>query len=560
MNPFFAWLIKSSVSLALLYILFRLAMRNDKTHVLNRFLLLAILLVSSIIPFLDFQFFYEEVPLKQVEVFREFVSTPLSTQVLTGDAAMPEIKQMQKANSFSMNPYLVFYISVILFLLARLLVSIVRVMQIIRQAEKREFSKIVLAIVKDLIQPFTFFNKIILSEKDFTENKDIVVAHEHAHIKQMHAIDLVVCELFTVLHFFNPFMWLLRRDLKLVYEYQADQAVLNKGIDAKKYQLLVLEKSIGERRFAMANHFAQKPILKRIKMMKKKNEKQWTVLKLFLFVPMLVLLLQAFARPELITKPDDFVAVKYQEDETEKWLSKWTVENIGKGFYQPALESPDSPKKPNNVLVILMNLKNEYLIENQHRNKEELKQIVTDYLLGTNPDGKKGPDFIQKEIPQIGKAKVSNGTISYMHDLASSKEMINYTLRTIGEACLEVRNKKSQLLFGKDFFDLDEEKQNAIELAVPVWVSYELPKSVKTPPPPPPKFVLKLYNDKIILSNEVISMDEVSIRVDEYIKKVGKDAIVSIVAEKDISVERINNLKEEIRKARALNVNYKTMK
>ncbi len=291
MNPFFAYLIKSSVSLALLYILFRLAMRNDKTHSLNRFLLLAILLVATVIPFLDFQFFYEEVPLKQVEVFSEFVSTP----VVNSDFAVSDIHLVQAESKVSYNPYLIFYISVILVLLVRLMVSIVRVMQIIGQAEKRKISKIVLAIVKDLIQPFTFFNKIILSEKDFNENKDIVVAHEHAHIKQMHAIDLVVCELFTVVHFFNPIMWLLRRDLKLVHEYQADQAVLNKGIDAKKYQLLVLEKSVGERRFAMANHFKQKPILKRISMMKKKNENRWTGVKLLMFIPLSVMLLMAFS-------------------------------------------------------------------------------------------------------------------------------------------------------------------------------------------------------------------------------------------------------------------------
>jgi beta-lactamase regulating signal transducer with metallopeptidase domain len=292
MNPFFAWLIKSSVSLALLYILFRLAMHNDKTHSLNRFLLLAILLVSTVIPFLEFQFFYEEVPLKHVEVFREFVSTPVSVP----DVAMSEVSQVQTESSASFNLFLIFYISAVLVLLIRLFISVIRVMQIIGQAEKRKLSKIVLAIVKDLIQPFSFFNKIILSEKDFTDNKDIVVAHEYAHIKQLHAIDLVICELFTVLHFFNPFMWLLRRDLKLVHEYQADQAVLNKGIDAKKYQLLVLEKSVGERRFAMANHFTQKPILKRIKMMQKKNKKQWAGMKLILFIPALAVLFMAFGK------------------------------------------------------------------------------------------------------------------------------------------------------------------------------------------------------------------------------------------------------------------------
>ncbi len=143
---------------------------------------------------------------------------------------------------------------------------------------------------------------IVISEKDFTENKDIVIAHEYAHIKNLHAIDLLICELFTAIHWFNPFMWLLRRDLKLIHEYQADQAVLNKGIDAKKYQLLVVEKAVGERRFAMANHFTQKPILKRIKMMHRKKENYWKGVKLIFFVPIVILLLQAFAAPEIITE------------------------------------------------------------------------------------------------------------------------------------------------------------------------------------------------------------------------------------------------------------------
>ncbi|NOR74094.1 MAG: hypothetical protein GQ525_02930, partial [Draconibacterium sp.] len=257
MNPFFAYLIKSSISLALLYILFRLLTRNDKSHSINRFLLMGILFVSAIIPFLNIQFFYEELPIKQVEVFREFVSAP----VFIADVPSTEIKSVQESKSMSVNPFMVFYLLVIIVLLSRLLVSVFRVLQIIQRADKQRFHKISLAVVKDFIQPFSFLNKIVISKKDYTENKDIVVTHEHAHIKQLHAIDLVVCELFTVLHFFNPFMWFLRHDLKLIHEYQADQAVLNKGIDAKKYQLLVLQKSVGERRFAMANHFRQKPIL-----------------------------------------------------------------------------------------------------------------------------------------------------------------------------------------------------------------------------------------------------------------------------------------------------------
>jgi hypothetical protein len=271
-------------------------------------------------------------------------------------------------------------------------------------------------------------------------------------------------------------MWLLRHDLKLNHEYQADQAVLNKGIDAQQYQLLVLQKAVGERRFALANNFYQKPILKRIKMMTK-NKKRWTQIKLLLFVPILLLLLQAFARPDLISKTEEFIPVKLQENNFEKWMERWTIQSIGKGIFQPEMSADDLPKKPNNVLVILMNRKDQYLVENQRKKREDLKQLVKNYLHGINPDGGKGPDYSEKEIPFIGKVKVSDGMVTYKHDIASSPEMINATLKAIGEAYLDVRNEKAQILFGRDYFELEEAKQVAVNMAVPVWFSFDEPKN-----------------------------------------------------------------------------------
>lgn len=211
--------------------------------------------------------------------------------------------------------------------------------------------------------------------------------------------------------------------------------------------------------------------------MTKMKTKKWGKWRLFLFVPLVIVAVQAFAQSELIIKTDDFVAVKYKENKEVEWLSKWATENIGKGFFLPELESRDASLKPNNVLEILMNSYYEFLIENQRKEKEDVKQIVKSYLLGINPDGKKGPDFVVKDIPFAGKMKVSKGIITYRHDLASTNDMVNYTLRSIGEACLEAKNEKAQSLFGKDCFDLDEEKQIAINEALPVWFFYEFPKS-----------------------------------------------------------------------------------
>jgi beta-lactamase regulating signal transducer with metallopeptidase domain len=298
MNPFFEYILKSTISLSLLYLLFKVFMQNDKTLVLNRFLLLGILIVSAIIPLLNFQFFQTEVPVKQVELIREFVSAPLfvSPEIQVAD---PSVLQPMKSE---MNYWMLIYGATIFILVIRLFVSVGKVLQLIRKAEKQKLRNIVLAVVKEMIQPFTFLNHVVLSEKDLNENKKIIVAHEQAHIKQLHAIDLAVCEVFTLLHFFNPLMWLLRRDLKLIHEYQADQAVLNKGIDAQNYQLLVLQKAVGERRFALANNFSQKPILKRIKMMKRKKNR-WNGLKLMLFVPLTTALLMSFSKTVEITSP-----------------------------------------------------------------------------------------------------------------------------------------------------------------------------------------------------------------------------------------------------------------
>ena len=643
MNPFFAYLIKSSVSIALFYIVFKLSVSRDKMHSVNRFVLLGILIGSALIPFADIPVLHETPVISRVEVFRELVATPF----FFAEPVLGSIQPAPETKSVHINLYLVFYLFIISALFIRLLVSSIRVIQIINSAEKKPFRKIVLAIVKDFIQPFTFLKHIIISEKDFTENKEIIVAHEYAHIKHLHAIDLLICELFTALHWFNPFMWFLRRDLKLIHEFQADQAVLNKGIDATQYQLLVLEKSVGERRFAMANHFTQKPILKRIKMMQKKNKKQWTWVKIVFFVPALILLLQAFARPELITKADDFIPVTIQEDQKAKWVEKWTFENIGNGFFQPELKDIDAPRKSNNVLVILMNRRNELLIENQYAKKEDVKRIVKEFLNGKTTDGKKGPDFIETEILSLGKVKVSQGFMSFYSDLATSKDEMDLILRKIGEACLEVRKEKARFLFDKDYFDLDEEKQEAVNMSVPVWFSIEKPKTVKPPPPkvigiipqkgkipfitfqntwinvngescefeqmneilekalpvdgtqrqvelivnsvtskdrveqvynelerindleiikkmapplPPPKFTLKLYNDKVTLWDNEIKMDEVHAKAKEFVSKAGKNAVVRVDIENNINAERINLLKEELRKAKAHNVQIRTMK
>ncbi len=162
MNPFFEYLLKSTISLSLLYLLFKVFMQNDKTLVLNRFLLLGILLFSAVIPLLNFQFFQTEVPVKQVEFFRELVSVPIFVSAETS-VAEPSVSQPVKSE---INYWMLIYGTAMFILIIRLFVSVGKVLQLICHAEKQKLKNIVLAVVKEMIQPFTFLNHVVLSEKD----------------------------------------------------------------------------------------------------------------------------------------------------------------------------------------------------------------------------------------------------------------------------------------------------------------------------------------------------------------------------------------------------------
>ena len=78
---------------------------------------------------------------------------------------------------------------------------------------------------------------------------------------------------------FNPAMWLFRKELKAIHEFEADESVLKTEIDAKKYQLLLIQKTVGTRLYSMVNSFDHSSLKKRITMMLKKKSNPWKLSK-----------------------------------------------------------------------------------------------------------------------------------------------------------------------------------------------------------------------------------------------------------------------------------------
>jgi TonB family protein len=157
-----------------------------------------------------------------------------------------------------------------------------------------------LHIVPGDLAPFSYFNHIVINEQDYRDNPREILIHEQAHIDLRHSWDVMFLGLVTLFQWWNPAAWLLSNELRQVHEYEADEAVLNQGVDVKQYQLLLIRKSVGDQLFSMANNFNYQSLKKRIRMMTMNKSSRWNTLRALAVVPVIALALLAFANPKSV--------------------------------------------------------------------------------------------------------------------------------------------------------------------------------------------------------------------------------------------------------------------
>jgi hypothetical protein len=156
------------------------------------------------------------------------------------------------------------------FVLARVLISILSILRIIRQGEpvREEDGSRILVTERD-IDPFSWMKYIVLSRKDWEIPHESILAHEKAHIAYGHSIEILLVDVLSALQWFNPAIWMLRADLKELHEYEADDAVLRAGADLREYQYLLIRKAVSKSGYSVANSFNHSILKNRITMMSK---------------------------------------------------------------------------------------------------------------------------------------------------------------------------------------------------------------------------------------------------------------------------------------------------
>ncbi len=307
MGAFFVYIVKSAVCLAVFYLFYRLLLSKETFHRFNRIALLGILILSCVIPF-------AEVTVKEpMEVSQQFLT--LEELLLMADLNRAATVEAAPVSMITWREtLLIVYILGIIFFFLRNLWSLGRMLRLIKGSNiARQENGITLITHQKDIAPFSWMKFVVISEKDLMENGEEILTHEYAHIHKRHSIDLLIADICIFFQWFNPASWLLKQELQNIHEFEADESVIAQGIDAKKYQLLLIKKAVGTRLYSMANSFNHSSLKKRITMMLKKKSNPWARFKYLYVLPLAAIAVAAFARPEISNELGEISAVKVND-------------------------------------------------------------------------------------------------------------------------------------------------------------------------------------------------------------------------------------------------------
>lgn len=301
MVAFIIFAIRWAVTLTLLYSLYRLLLRRETFHRLNRAVLLAILVVSPLLPLVPL---HTDTPtamdavLARIEV--PLTSLPSDENVAENTLAAQESEGATSGLWLRYGAYI--YIIGIAVALATYLFRVLTLVRVIRRSRRIAHpmvpDNVHLMLDMRITQPSSWMHWIFIGPIDLKQNAEAVLRHELAHVRLRHSWDVVLCDLTCRLLWCLPFAWMLRQDLVDVHEFQADEAVLRGGVTIDEYEHLLVRKAVQTQVLPIMNTLRRGALKKRFAMMHSGPSPRWSRLKLLYLVPALVACLWVSAQAE----------------------------------------------------------------------------------------------------------------------------------------------------------------------------------------------------------------------------------------------------------------------
>ena len=310
MSAVLLYSIKSAIVLSMLYLPYMLMLRRESFFRFNRMVLLSILLLSLVLPLCNIPWMsLDHQPVVQAAQL-QMLELGIPVHVL------PEVQVLAEKQEESFFTFSLFHLFTFIYIIGMVALLSMRLWQIARLQFglkqgvlwHNDEQGVRIYCHSGDVAPFSWMRNIVINEKDYDEAGREIVLHEMGHIQGRHSWDVVLLTLVQMLQWWNPLCYVLGISLRDVHEYEADNFVLEQGISAQGYQLLLIRKAVGSGSYAFANSFNHSLTKKRITMMKKSKSNPWMKSKALYVIPVAALALSAFATPKFVAPIEETVS------------------------------------------------------------------------------------------------------------------------------------------------------------------------------------------------------------------------------------------------------------
>jgi len=291
MGLFFIHIIKSSLCLILFYVCYKALLSKETFFRVNRSVILSIIGASILIPFFEVSINEPKVsaaqlPLKNVESF------------ILSKSGIAEVHALNASEIFDVYSLLfIIYVIGVIVKVGATFSGFIKLNQLVRNSDCMPYKGFTLAIMDNDHSPFSWGKYIFISRNDYDESSDMILRHEMVHLEKHHSVDLLFAEFATAIFWFNPVIYLLKQELKNSHEFEVDDALIKQGINARDYQLLLINKAAGANIAGIVNTFSQAKLSLRIRMMLRKKSNSWAQLKYLCIIALTLVSVIVFARP-----------------------------------------------------------------------------------------------------------------------------------------------------------------------------------------------------------------------------------------------------------------------
>lgn len=299
----FLYLLKSSLLILAFFLLYYLLLRKDTYHVLKRNYLILGLLISVTLPLITFT--------QTVEIDNSNITQLQYKQAASNSAPLSDQSEVLRLDWENVFLYTYFLVagSLLLFFTYKYL----KLYRLISQTDHITYKQTKVHIIDESVDPFSFFNRIVISKKDYqSDDSKMIITHELEHIKQYHYIDIILMNLFCIMFWFNPIIWLYKKIAVQNLEHQVDEHCIDQLDNKTNYQYLLVNASLPTSDYPLIKtNIFQPSIKQRIMMMNKPQTKRLNFLKTLLILPILALFFMSFqkqvAYKEINTENDQFI-------------------------------------------------------------------------------------------------------------------------------------------------------------------------------------------------------------------------------------------------------------